>query len=242
MDDVTLPIFHRADLALALMEHAQAENDDDEVHAAVVQRASVVEALQNARRAHARAARVGPAYPKEDLAALKAKLTRAEVECDTLSARLRDLADRRLRRAQSRRADVLNDALARPPGIDPVSDRLDRAERQRRLETLAPEERVLMITTAAREGSHPELVRAALTSENPPFPTASWTPLLPDAAAEEAREWVMARRAPETVADVRAAWRLRRIAYDTDMDRLGYPKPGTPPGLDLLNARPIGPS
>jgi hypothetical protein len=238
-DELTLPIFHNATLALALMDHANANDDDDAIRAAVDQRDDAREALQKARRAHARAVRLGPAYPKEDLAVLKARVTRAETEADTVSARLRDDADRRLRRARTRREDVLNDALAKPMTLDPVSDRLDRTERLRRLEALDPPERVLMLTTAAKAGTHPELIRAALTAEPPPWPTKSWQPLLPDEAAEEIREWVMARKAPETIADVRAAWRLRRLAYDLDLDRADYPRPPGPPPFDALNARHV---
>jgi hypothetical protein len=243
MDDdrLTIPFFHRADLALQLMEHANAESDDDEVHNAVVQRASAVEALQKARRAHARAARV-PTYPKEDLAVLKARQTRAEVALDTLSAKWRDAADRRLRQARNRRAAVLNDFLAKPPGVDAVVDRLDKAERLRKLEAIDPETRELMATTGAREGKYPELLRVLLSAEAPPWPVPGWQPLISDAAAEEVREWLYARKAPETVADIRSAWRLRRIAFDTEMDRLGYPKPGQPPGLDMISARPMRPS
>ncbi len=132
---------------------------------------------------------------------------------------------------------MLNAALERPPGIDAVSDRLDRAERLRRLEALEPEERALMLVDAAREGTYPELIRVALTAEPPPWPTKSWQPLLPENVAEEIREWVMTRRAPETIVEVRAAWRLRRLAYDLEMDRSGYPKPGQPPSIAMLNLR-----
>jgi hypothetical protein len=242
MADETFPIFGDATLALALMDFADANQDDDEVRAAVDQRDAAREALQKAHRAHGRAVRVGDAYPKEDLAVLKARVTHAETEAGSVSARLRDAADRRLRRARTRRADVLNEALARPADVDPVSDRLDQTERRRRLEALDPAERVLMLTTAAREGTYPELVRSALSAESPPFATKSWQPLLPDEAVEEIREWTMARRAPETIADVRAAWRLRRLAHDLDLDRAGYPRPGTPPGLDVLSGRPVGAS
>jgi hypothetical protein len=76
---------------------------------------------------------VGPAYPKEDLAVLKARLTRCEIQCDNVPARLRDDADQRLRRARALRAEALNQALERPANVDPVSDRLDKAERLRRL-------------------------------------------------------------------------------------------------------------
>jgi hypothetical protein len=69
MDDaLTLPIFHNATLALALMDRANAH--DDEIRAAVAQHVTASEALAKARRAHARGARVGPAFPKEDLAVL----------------------------------------------------------------------------------------------------------------------------------------------------------------------------
>ncbi len=35
-----------------------------------------------------------------------------------------------------------------------------------------------MLTTAAREGTHAPLLRAALTSEPPPWPTKTWKPIL----------------------------------------------------------------
>ena len=237
-DGLKLPIFHDPTLALQLMDLTNSHEDDDAIRHAVAERVAAAESLAKARRAHARAVRVGDAYPKEDLAVLKARLTRCEIDCDNLSARLRDHADRRLRRARDRRAEALNDALARPSNVDPVSDRLDRAEWQRRLEALAPDERTLMVTTAAKEGTAPALVRAALLAESPLWPTPSWQPLLEEKVAEEVREFIMARRSPSSVADVRAAWRLRRLAFDLDQDRAGFPRSGTPPGLDLLNARP----
>jgi hypothetical protein len=236
MDDVKLPIFGNATLALALMDLTNTHEDGDEIRHALHERDTAREALGKARRAHARAVRVGAAHPKEDLAMLKARVARCEMECDNVSARLRDDADRHLRRARVRRAEALTDALARPSNVDAVSDRLDRAERVRRLESLTPDERTLMLTTAVKEGTHLELVRAALTAENPPWPTSSWQPLLDDATAETIREYLMARRAPETIADVRAAWRLRRLAYDLDLDRIGAPRPPSPPTIAELNA------
>jgi hypothetical protein len=234
--DLTLPIFHDATLALALMDLTNTHEDDDEVRRALDERDAAREALSRARRAHARVSRAKPQLPKEDIAVFKAKLERAEIECDNAAARWRDDADRRLRRARDRRREALNDVLAKPAHLDPIVDRLDRAERLRRLEALDPEERALMLVDAAKNGKHLELIRAALTAESPPWPTKTWQPLLPDAVAEELREWVMARRAPDTIADVRAAWRLRRLAYDLDLDRIGAPRPPGPPTIAELNA------
>jgi hypothetical protein len=228
---LSLPVFHDPSLALALMDMTNSNEDDDEIRHALHERDLAREGLLKARRAHARAVRAGGAFPKEDLAVLKARLTRAETECDTCSARFRDSADRHLRRARDRRREALNDALAKPAHVDPVSDRLDRAERVRRLEALTADERALMLRTAAKEGQHGELLRAALLFENPPFATASWQPLLPDALAEELREYVMAHKAPDTIGDIRSAWRLRRLAYDLDLDRIGAPRPPSPPTI-----------
>ena len=239
MDDpVTVPIFHNPALAVALMDHSGFIDDDGETQEAAAERFAAREALLETRRAHAMAARV-PGYPRKDLAALKGRVTVAERAADDVSARLRSAADRRLRRAQTARAAALQAALATPPGIDPVVDRIDRGERLRRLEALDPAERILMLTTAAKEGTHPELLRAALTFEAPPWPTRGWAPLLPDPVAEEIREWIMARRAPESVGDVRAGWRLRRMAYDLDLDRAGYRTSPAPPTLESLRAQRI---
>jgi hypothetical protein len=239
-DELTLPIFHDPSLAVALMDHADAHHDDDEVGAAVTRRAEARTTLQTARARVARAVRAGDAYPPEDLALLKARLTSAETQAESLATQLRDAADRRLRRARLRRAEVLQKALERPPAVDAVSDRLDRAERVRRLEALDPTERALMLRTAAREHTDTELIRAALVAEVPPWPTKGWEPLLSEADAQEIREWVIANRAPETVGEVRAVWRLRVLAHDLDFDRSGLPRPPGSPPFDLLNAsRPL---
>jgi hypothetical protein len=130
----------------------------------------------------------------------------------------------------------LQEALARPAEVDPVSHRLDQADRRRRLEAESPETRRLMLIDAAKQGTHPDLVRAALTAEAPPFATATWTPLVSDATAEELREFVIARKAPETVADLRTAWRLSRLADDLAVDRAGGATAGPPPTLESLRA------
>jgi hypothetical protein len=237
-DGLALPIFANASLALQLMDLTGQHEDDDEVRSAHAERVAAAEALGKARRAHARAARVGAAYPKEDLAVLKARLTRCEIECDNVSARLRDDADQRLRRARVRRRDALNDALARPSHVDPIGDRLDQTEWRQRLEALDPEERALMLVDAAKTGKHLEMLRAALTAKEPPWPTKSWAPLLEEKVAEEVREYIMARKAPDTIADVRAAWRLRRLAFDLDLDRIGAPRPPGPPTVAEISVRP----
>jgi hypothetical protein len=239
MDDpVSLPIFHNPSLAVALLDYADAGGDDHETQTAAAERFQAREALLETRRAHAMASRIA-IYPKKDLAVLQGRVTRAETAADDVSARLRAAADRRLRRAQTARTAALQRAMATPPSVDPVVDRLDRTERLRRLEALDPAERHLMLTTAAREGSHPELLRAALTMETPPWPTKSWTPLLPDSVAEEVREWIMARGAPESVQDVRTAWRLRRLADDLELDRRGARTTPAPPTLEGLRARTV---
>jgi hypothetical protein len=239
MDDpVTVPFFGNATLAVQLLDYADAGGDDPETQTASAERFQAREALLETRRAHAMASRIA-IYPKKDLAVLQARVTRAERAADEVSARLRSAADRRLRRARTARAAALQAAMATPPSVDPVVDRLDRTERLRRLEALDPGERTLMLTSAAREGTHPELIRAFLTAETPPWPTKTWQPLIPDSTAEEVREWVIARRAPETVADVRAGWRLRRLATDLDQDRAGHRTSPEPPTLEGLRARPV---
>jgi hypothetical protein len=155
-------------------------------------------------------------YPAKDRAVQQAKVTREIVAATDVMQSLRAAGDRRLRPAKVRRMGVLNTFLERPAGVDPVTDRLDRAERLRRLEAIDPAERGLMLRTAAREGTHPELLRAALLAEAPPWATPTWQPLLPDAVVEEIREWTIARLAPETVADLRAVWCLRRRADELE--------------------------
>jgi hypothetical protein len=223
-----LPIFHNPSLAMSLMNRTGTHDDDDEIQAAVAWRFDAKEALAKARQAHTRAARVGPAFPPEDLARLKARVTAAEREADRIVTRLREAAAERLRRARRTRTEALQQALARPSNVDPVSDRLDQADRRRHLEAEPLETRTLMLVDAAKQGTHADLVRAALTAEPPPFQTKSWQPLLPDETAQELREWVMARRAPETIADIRAAWRLTRLADDLAIDRAGGTTPAPP--------------
>ena len=116
-------------------------------------------ATPRARRSPKRAAPMrapcasGTAYPKEDLAVLKARLTRAESRmrhCVRATARRR-------RPTAAPRAQPSRRCPQRGPGaaraLDPVSDRLDRAERLRRLEALEPDERTLMLVDG-REGGH----------------------------------------------------------------------------------------
>jgi hypothetical protein len=236
-EDLSLPIFHDDSLVVELLVFTNATADDAETQAWVQRTMNAREAVQRARSDYTKAERVGRSLPKGVLADLKAAKARAEAECDTVSEQLRDAADARLRRARRRRADILNAALERPAHVDPVSDKLDRSEWLEKLEQLAPDERALMIKTAAKEGSHPELVRAALTAKAPPWPTPTWQPLLDENVAQEAREWIYARKAPETVTDIRAAWRLRRLAYDLDYTRAGYPSTGQPPSISMLNMR-----
>jgi hypothetical protein len=97
-----------------------------------------------------------------------------------------------------------------------------------------------MLLNAAREGKHPELIRAALSAESPPFATQSWSPLLPDAAAQEVREWVFARRSPESVQDLRAAWRLGRLADELQVDMAGGQTAAPARTLEELGAVRIG--
>ena len=235
---LSLPIFHNDALVVELLGFADATGDDAETQQAARRALDAREALRQARAEHVAAARAGRAVPRRVLADLKANLARVEQACEALSARFWDQSDQRLRKAKTQRANILNNFLARPLDVDPISDRLDKGERLRRLEAIDPEERSLKLTSAAREGTHGPLLRAALTSEPPPWPTKTWPPLISEHDAEEIREWIYARTDPETVRDVRAAWRVRRLSYDHDRDREGLPLPGTPPPLALLNARP----
>ena len=236
--NLSLPFFHNDRLVVELLTFADATSDDAETQHAARLAMQARDALKQARAEHAQAARVKRDVPKRVLADLQARLAQAEATHATLSSRFWDQSDKRLRQAKTQRANILNNFLARPLDVDPISDRLDKGERIRRLEAINPEERSLMLTTAAREGSHPELLRAALTNERPPWPTATWQPLLSEDTEEEIREWLYARTDPQTVRDARAAWRLRRLSYDLDRDAEGFPLPGTPPPISLLNARP----
>ncbi len=166
-----LPIFGNPTLPLDLMEVAGVADDDDETRAAEAERFDAKAALGQARQAYTRAARVGPAFPPEDLARIRARVSSAERDADRLITRLRDQADERLRRARAQRGKALQDFLARPAEVDSVSHRLDQADRLRRLEALDPETRAVMLRDAARQGAEPELLRAALTSPVPPFST-----------------------------------------------------------------------
>ena len=191
------------------MDLTGAHEDDDEVRAPYDEREAAREALGKARRAHARAVRVGAAYPKEDLAVLQVAGDAREV--GVRYGAPRDCATRPISGSVARATVAPRPSTTpwrEPANVDPIVDRLDRAERLRRLEALDARRAHADAHDVAKEGTHPELLRAALTAEAPPWPTKSWQPLLPEAVAEEIREWIMARRAPETVADVRAAWRL----------------------------------
>ena len=114
MDSLALPIFGNASLALALMDLDRPHEDDDQVRAAVHERDAAREAARRKPDAPMRARFAwGLSYPKEDVAMLKSRLTRAESRVrHLLRARLRDAADERLRRARVRRREALNDALA----------------------------------------------------------------------------------------------------------------------------------
>jgi hypothetical protein len=157
-----------------------------------------------------------------------------------VTARLRGQAEERLRRARRARAEALNQASQRPSHIDPVSDRLDQADRLRRLEALDPETRAVMLRDAARQGAEPELLRAALTSPVPPFATKAWVPLVSEETAQELREFIVARRAPETVQDLRTVWRLDGLANALQVDRAGGTTPAPPRTLEELQAIRIG--
>ena len=217
--NLSLPFFHRDRLVVELLTFADATRDDAETQDAAQRAMDARDALKKARAEHAAVARVKRQVPPRVLADLQATLTRAEQAVDTLSTGLWAQSDKRLRKAKTRRGNILTDFLARPLDVDPISDRLDKGERVRRLEALDPEERRLMLTSAAREGTHAPLLRAALTHERPPWPTDTWKPFLDENAEEEIREWVFARADPETIPVThQASWRLRRLSYDLDRD------------------------
>ncbi len=82
------------DAGVGADDHANAHDDDEEARAAVAQRASAVEALQKAWRAHARR-HVWTRVPQGRPSRVEGSPDSRGDECDTLSAKLRDAADRR---------------------------------------------------------------------------------------------------------------------------------------------------
>ncbi len=117
---LSLPFFHNDRLTVELLTFADATSDDAETQAAARRAMEARDALKQARAEHAEAARV-----KRDAAQARARgppgqPARAEQACDALSARFWDQSDQRLRPAKTRRANILNDFLARPLDVDPI--------------------------------------------------------------------------------------------------------------------------
>ena len=237
--NLSLPFFHNDRLVVELLTFADATSDDAETQHAARRAMEARDALKQARAEHAQAARVKRDVPKRVLADLAGAprpaprpRTRPSAAASGTSPTSACVT------AKTQRANILNDFLARPLDIDPISDRLDKGERLRRLEAINPEERSLMLVSAAREGTHPESLRAALTNERPPWPTG-------DLAAVTRRRHrrgdprvdLCAWSDPQTVRDARAAWRLRRLSYDLDRDAEGFPLPGHT-AADLIFERP----
>ena len=81
-----------------------------------------------------------------------------------------------------------------------------------------------MLVDAAKKGKHLELIRAALTAEAPPWPTKSLAALVAGSSRGRDPGISDGQESPDTVADIRGAWRLRRLAYDLDSDRIGAPR------------------
>jgi hypothetical protein len=63
------------------------------------------------------------------------------------------------------------------------------------------------VRSAAEAGEHQLTLRAALAPLR-----AGEEPLLPEAVAREARAWIVTRRAPGVVRQLRTAQRLRQLA------------------------------
>jgi hypothetical protein len=152
--------------ALEHMGAAGATVDSDPVRAAEAQSIAAVEAEGQARTAYDAARRV-PNYPRDYLAALERQAADATAKRTALAARLRQDADQRYWRLKGRATDVLTRALAPPEGRDASADALEQHTLREKLAAIDPVERELMLRHAARTGSEPRLVRAALEAPKP---------------------------------------------------------------------------
>jgi hypothetical protein len=236
-----LPIFSHSDaLAVELLGFADAVNDDGPTQEFITRQRDVAGALAEARRTLANARRV-PGYPKKDLGVLEVRVARADAEAATVQTDLTTAVEARLRRAQAARGHALNAALLMPAGVDAAEYRAEKSMLTERLERdVEAGERAVMLKSSARDNTNLPLLRAALTAPQPAWPTAKWQPLLSDKDAEECREWLIAHRAPESVKDIRAAWRLGRLAQELELARAGQSLPPTTPSLADSGAIRVG--
>ena len=214
----TLPFGFDTDASRALqhMEAADATVDSDPVLAAVTQSTAAVEAEAKART-RLDAARRWRDYPRDDLADLERQAADAAAKRTARAAAIRQEADERHRRLRGRATDALNRTLAPPEGRDAAADAMAQHTLREKLATIDPVERELMLLHAARAGTDRPLVRAALEAPKPVWATKTWQPLLREPAAQEARDWLIARAEPSLVHDARTIWRLRRIAQRLEL-------------------------